>query len=70
MGFNKRYVTKESLMRVYETEGMKGVDDYLTRPDALIIESDAFEIAEANSSQEVEQVLKKWINDRENTKHN
>jgi hypothetical protein len=64
MGFNKRYVNKKNLLYQYETEGMEAVKNYLTKPDALIFSSDAFEASNTNSFEELEEVLKNWLNDK------
>jgi|688.fasta_scaffold14726_13 hypothetical protein len=74
MGFNKRYISRESLKIVYKEKGAEGIECYLTKPDALIIDSDCkinlCSIAETIESikdwiseeQEQEQQLEKNIN--------
>jgi hypothetical protein len=74
MGFNKRYISRESLKIVYREKGSEGIERYLTKPDALIIDSDCkinlCSIAETIESikdwiseeQEQEQQLEKNIN--------
>ncbi len=39
MGFNKRFVNKESLIVYYKRDGLKGVKQYF-RADALFVEDD------------------------------
>lgn len=36
MGFNKRFLTKENITKVYESTGLDGVERYLKTPDVLI----------------------------------
>jgi hypothetical protein len=38
MGFHKRYISKESLKLVYREKGEEGLENYLYKPDALIID--------------------------------
>jgi len=37
MGFNKRILKKETLKKIHQNEGYKGVYDYITKPDALYV---------------------------------
>jgi hypothetical protein len=37
MGFNKRYVNGQSIMAHFASKGIKGVQDYFSTPDALIV---------------------------------
>ena len=37
MGFNKRILKKETLKKIYQNEGYKGLYDYITKPDALYV---------------------------------
>lgn len=37
MGFNKRFITKDSLISVYEEYGYDGLVNYIKKPDAIII---------------------------------
>jgi hypothetical protein len=62
MGFNKRYVNKKSLLYQYVTGGMEAVKTYLLKPDALIFASDSAEAASTDTFEELEQILKKWLN--------
>jgi hypothetical protein len=62
MGFNKRYVNKESLLNQYKTGGMEAVKTYLLKPDALIFASDSAEAAATDDFEELEKVLKNWLN--------
>ncbi len=36
MGFNKRYITKDSLLSVYNNNGIEGIKTHLRSADALI----------------------------------
>ena len=36
MGFNKRYITKESILSIYNSSGLEGVKTHLRKADALI----------------------------------
>lgn len=37
MGFNKRYINKESLM-MYKKQGLQSLINFIKKPDSLIIE--------------------------------
>tara|TARA_R100001015_G_C4616782_1_gene172990 strand:- start:301 stop:525 length:225 start_codon:yes stop_codon:yes gene_type:complete len=41
MGFNKRYITKESIISLYTNKGIEGIKEHLRNADALIY-SDLF----------------------------
>ena len=36
MGFNKRWLEKDSLIEIYRNEGIKGIENWLNGADALI----------------------------------
>jgi len=40
MGFNKRYLTDDTVKRVYEDRGLEGLTEYITKPDALFTSSE------------------------------
>jgi len=40
MGFNKRRLTEGLVKTVYETHGLKGLTDFITKPDALFTNSE------------------------------
>ena len=40
MGFNKRYVTEDSLRYIYKERGYEGLVDYITKPDAILIKDE------------------------------
>jgi len=63
MGFNKRYISKESLKIVYKEKGAEGIECYLTKPDALIIDSDC----KINLCSIIETIetIKHWISEEE-----
>lgn len=64
MGFNKRWVSREALVSVYKRDGISGVKDYLTKPDALIFRGDCIELAEIEDFCEIERVIQTWIASR------
>jgi hypothetical protein len=37
MGFNKRFITEDSLKHVYKEQGYEGLVDYITKPDAILV---------------------------------
>ena len=37
MGFNKRFITEDSLRRIYKNDGYQLLVDNITKPDALYI---------------------------------
>lgn len=39
MGFNKRYINKESLME-YKKQGLQSLINFIKKPDSLIIEDE------------------------------
>lgn len=39
MGFNKRYIRKETIVNIYNDQGIEGLKRYFTA-DALIVEGD------------------------------
>lgn len=64
MGFNKRYVGREALVSVYQQEGISGVKEYLTKPDALIFREDCIELTEIEDFCEIESIIQTWITSR------
>jgi hypothetical protein len=64
MSFNKRYIRKENL-EMAAKEGLDYLINYITKPDALIIESDGISkqvcdiVGETKDKQEIKQKLKK-----------
>jgi len=40
MGFNKRYINEEKIRQVLKEEGLQYLIDFITKPDALIIEDE------------------------------
>jgi hypothetical protein len=66
MGFNKRYISKESLKIVYREKGLQGVELYLTKSDALIIDSDCK--INLNCMTETIKTIKDWIFEEEQEK--
>jgi len=64
MGFNKRYVGREALVSVYQKEGISGVKEYLTKPDALIFHEDCIELTEIEDFHEIQRVIQTWITPR------
>jgi len=40
MGFDKRYLDTDSVLRVYNRDGIEGVLEYYSNPDALIFMDD------------------------------
>ncbi len=63
MGFHKRYVSKESLKIVYREKGQEGLENYLYKPDALIIDREC-EI-NLKCMKEIIQKIQKWISEEE-----
>lgn len=63
MGFNKRYISRESLKIVYKEKGAEGIERYLTKPDALIIDSDCK--INLRSIAETIETIKHWISEEE-----
>jgi predicted transcriptional regulator len=63
MGFHKRYVSKESLKIVYREKGEEGLENYLYKPDALIIDREC-EI-NLKCMKEIIQKIQKWISEEE-----
>ncbi len=61
MGFNKRYISRESLKIVYKEKGAEGIERYLTKPDALIIDSDCK--INLRSIAETIETIKHWISE-------
>lgn len=61
MGFNKRYISKESLKIVYTEKGREGLENYLFKPDALIIDREC----DINLSciKEIISKIQKWISE-------
>ena len=43
MGFFKRWINIESVISIYNREGVEGVKNYLNSPDAIIITDDESE---------------------------
>jgi len=66
MGFHKRYVSKESLKIVYREKGEEGLENYLYKPDALIIDREC-EI-NLKCMKEIIQKIQKWISEEEEEK--
>lgn len=63
MGFNKRYISRESLKIVYKEKGAEGIERYLTKPDALIIDSDC-KINLCSIAETIESI-KDWISEEQ-----
>mgnify|MGYP000564972822 CR=1 FL=1 len=40
MGFNKRYLSKEKILTVYQSQGLKKLISFIENTDCLIIEDD------------------------------
>jgi hypothetical protein len=40
MGFNKRYLSKEKILTVYQNQGLKKLISFIENTDCLIIEDD------------------------------
>jgi hypothetical protein len=40
MGFNKRYLSKEKILTVYQSQGLKTLISFIENTDCLIIEDD------------------------------
>lgn len=40
MGFNKRYLSKEKILTVYQNQGLKTLISFIENTDCLIIEDD------------------------------
>jgi hypothetical protein len=63
VGFNKRFISEEIIISVYEQGGYKHLVEYITNPDALLI-SDKFSnkiiklIQENNSEQRVKILMR------------
>lgn len=64
MGFNKRYVSREALVSVYQEEGISGLKEYLTKPDALIFREDCIELTEIDDFSEIERIIQTWLTPR------
>lgn len=64
MGFNKRYVSREALVSVYQEEGISGLKEYLTKPDALIFREDCIELTEIDDFSEIERIIQTWLTSR------
>ena len=68
MGFNKRFISEEIIISVYEHGGYKRLVEYITKPDTLLI-SDKFSnkiiklIQENNSEQRVKILMRYLINE-------
>lgn len=61
MGFNKRYISKESLKVVYKEKGQEGLENYLYKPDALIIDRECD--INLGCIKEIISKIQKWISD-------
>ena len=61
MGFNKRYISKESLKIVYTEKGQKGLENYLFKPDALIIDKECD--INLGCIKEIISKIQKWISE-------
>lgn len=61
MGFNKRYISKESLKIVYTEKGQKGLENYLFKPDALIIDRECD--INLGCIKEIISKIQKWISE-------
>ncbi len=63
MGFNKRYINKNNLLSAC-SNGLEYLINYITKPDALIIESDGISkqvcdiVGLTNNKQQIKQKLK------------
>jgi hypothetical protein len=63
MGFNKRYINKNNLLSAC-SNGLDYLVNYITKPDALIIESDGISkqvcdiVGLTNNKQQIKQKLK------------
>lgn len=61
MGFNKRYISKESLKVVYKEKGQEGLENYLYKPDALIIDRECD--INLGCIKEIISKIQKWISE-------
>lgn len=61
MGFNKRYVSKESLKLVYREKGQEGLENYLYKPDALIIDRECD--IKLGCMKDIISKIQKWISE-------
>lgn len=61
MGFNKRYISKESLKVVYTEKGQEGLENYLYKPDALIIDRECD--INLGCIKEIISKIQKWISE-------
>jgi hypothetical protein len=64
MGFYKRYVSREALVLVYQSEGISGVKEWMTKPDALIFREDCIELTDVEDFNIIETVILEWITSR------
>jgi hypothetical protein len=62
MGFNKRFITEDSLKQIYNRDGYKLLVDNITKPDALFISDDFSErivdaVREGASEDEIKKLM-------------
>lgn len=66
MGFNKRYIDKETIIRLYKNQGLSKLIYFIENTDCLIIEDDfAEEISDIilNDYIDMKQKISELIND-------
>lgn len=58
MGFNKRFVNKDTIRGIYENSGISGLCEHISKPDVLMVGDDMDDVFEILSQCSCETVKK------------